>query len=105
MYAASFGERDPETAAVACPVLGPDQKFIGALSVSGPRYRIEAMGVHSILPVLFRHARNLCRVLGGDPDAPQFAAWSKTAKALRAAHAAGATKGYRAPASGVRAGR
>jgi len=105
MYAASFGERDPETAAVACPVLGPDQKFIGALSVSGPRYRIEAMGVHSILPVLFRHARNLCRVLGGDPDAPQFAAWSKLAKALRAAHAAGATKGYRAPASGVRAGR
>ena len=44
MYAASFGERDPETAAVACPVLGPDQKFIGALSVSGPRYRIEGDG-------------------------------------------------------------
>ena len=86
MYSASFGERDPETAAVACPVFGPEQKFIGALSVSGPRYRIEAMGVQSILPVLFRHARNLCRVLGGDPDAPQYAAWSKPPKALRAAH-------------------
>ncbi len=105
MYAASFGERDPETAAVACPVLGAEQKFIGALSVSGPRYRIEAMGVQSILPVLFRHARNLCRVFGGDPDAPQFAAWSKPAKALRAAHAPGAAKGYRAPASAARAGR
>ena len=104
MYAASFGERDPETAAVACPVFGTEQKFIGALSVSGPRYRIEAMGVQSILPVLFRQARNLCRVLGGDPDAPQYAAWSKPVKALRAAHPAGAAKGYRA-ASGARAGR
>jgi voltage-gated potassium channel Kch len=33
MYAASFGERDAETAAVACPVFGADQKFLGALSV------------------------------------------------------------------------
>jgi len=105
MYAASFGERDPETAAVACPVLGPDQKFVGALSVSGPRYRIEAMGVQNILPVLFHHARNLCRVMGGDPDAPQFAAWSKSAKVLRAAHAPGAAKGYRASTGGARAGR
>lgn len=105
MYAASFGERDAETAAVACPVFGADQKFIGALSVSGPRYRIEAMGVQSILPVLFRHARNLCRVFGGDPDAPQFAAWAKPAKVLRAAHAPRAAKGYRTTASGARAGR
>jgi DNA-binding IclR family transcriptional regulator len=104
MYSASFGERDPETAAVACPVFGADQKFIGALSVSGPRYRIEAMGVQSILPVLFRQARHLCRVFGGDPDAPQFAAWAKPAKVLRAAQAPGAAKGYRA-ASGARAAR
>lgn len=104
MYSASFGERDPETAAVACPVFGADQKFIGALSVSGPRYRIEAMGVQSILPVLFRQARQLCRVFGGDPDAPQFAAWAKPAKVLRAAQAPGAVKGYRA-AGGARAAR
>ena len=104
MHAASFGERDPETAAVACPVFGADQKFLGALSVSGPRYRIEAMGVQSILPVLFRHARNLCRVFGGDPDAPAFAAWAKSAKVLRATHAAAAPKGFRA-AAGVRASR
>jgi DNA-binding IclR family transcriptional regulator len=102
MYAASFGERDPETAAVACPVFGADQKFLGALSVSGPRYRIEAMGVPSILPVLFRHARNLCRVFGGDPDAAAFAAWSKPAKVLRATHAAAAPKGLRAAAAAQR---
>jgi DNA-binding IclR family transcriptional regulator len=102
MYAASFGERDAETAAVACPVFGADQKFLGALSVSGPRYRIEAMGVPSILPVLFRHARNLCRVFGGDPDAAQFAAWAKPAKVLRATQAAAAPKGLRAAAAAQR---
>lgn len=99
MHAASFGERDPETAAVACPVFGADQNFLGALSVSGPRYRIEAMGVQSILPVLFRHARNLCRVFGGDPDTAQFAAWAKPAKVLRATQAAAAPKGLRAAAA------
>jgi hypothetical protein len=85
-------------------VIGAEHRFIGALSVSGPRYRIEAIGVQSILPVLFRHARDLCRVLGGDPDAPQYAAWAKPPKALRSAHPP-APKGYRAPASGARAGR
>jgi hypothetical protein len=54
--------------------------------------------------VLFRQARHLCRVFGGDPDAPQFAAWAKPAKVLRAAQAPGAAKGYRA-ASGARAAR
>jgi hypothetical protein len=52
--------------------------------------------------VLFRHARNLCRVLGGDADAPQFAAWAKPAKVLRATHAAGAPKGLRAAAAAQR---
>src|SRR5688500_8213520 len=84
MYAASFGERDAETAAVACPVFGLDQKFIGALSVSGPRYRIEALGVPAILPVLFRHARDLTRIMGGNAELPQFSAW-RSAKASRGA--------------------
>jgi DNA-binding IclR family transcriptional regulator len=75
MYAASFGERDPETAAIACPVFGLDQKFVGALSVSGPRYRIEELGVKRVLPVLFKHAHALTRTLGGDPAVPDFATW------------------------------
>jgi len=69
MYSASVGERDPETAAVACPAFGVGQKFMGALSVSGPKYRIEALGIEQILPVLFRNASELTRVLGGDPAA------------------------------------
>ena len=102
MYAASFGERDPETAAVACPVFGPGQKFIGALSVSGPRYRIEALGVQAILPVLFRHARSLTRTLGGDGEA--FPAWTKASKSARAAAPATPVKAVR-PAATARAGR
>ena len=66
MYSASYGERDPETAAVACPVFGVGQQFVGALTVSGPKYRLEGGGVERILPVLFRHASELTRVLGGD---------------------------------------
>ena len=95
LYAASFGERDPETAAVACPVIGLNQQFIGALSVSGPRYRIEALGVGAILPVLFKHARALSRTLGGNPEAPEFAAWLKLPKPVRTAQPVSPPKHYR----------
>lgn len=105
LYCASFGERDAETAAVACPVFGPDQKFIGALSVSGPRYRIEALGVQAILPVLFRHARNLTRAMGGNPDAPEFAGWVKAQKAPRPSPPARSRPGQRAAAVSGRAAR
>ena len=83
MYAASYGERDPETAAIACPVFGIDQKFVGALSISGPRYRIEELGVKRVLPVLFKHAHALTRTLGGNPELPAFATWLKGRKPAR----------------------
>jgi len=76
MYAASFGERDSETAAVSAPVLGPGNKLIGALSVSGPRYRIEAAGESRIVPVLFKHARELTRTFGGNVDDPTLMGWN-----------------------------
>ncbi|HEY1325830.1 MAG TPA: IclR family transcriptional regulator [Casimicrobiaceae bacterium] len=65
-YAASFGERDPEVSAVACPVFGLNQRFIGALAVSGPRYRIDAGHVEPIVRSLFRHAAGLTSAFGGD---------------------------------------
>jgi len=68
LHAASFGERDPETAAVSCPVFRIHQEFAGALTVSGPRYRIEETTVGKILPVLYRHAQELTRQFGGNPD-------------------------------------
>jgi len=81
LYAASYGERDVETAAVACPVFGHDLRIIGALSVSGPRYRIEALGEDRIVPVLFKHAQTLTKTFGGDIHAPAFAGWLKVAPA------------------------
>ena len=83
MYAASYGERDPETAAVACPVFGHSARLIGALSVSGPRYRIEALGEDAIVPVLFKHAQSLTKTFGGDPASPAFAGWLKPARPAR----------------------
>lgn len=66
MHAASFGERDAEVAAIACPVFGLHQRLVGALAVSGPLYRIEALGVGPILRVLLKHAAQLTNALGGD---------------------------------------
>ena len=74
MYAASFGERDSETAAIAAPVLGPGNTLVGALSVSGPRYRIEAAGEARIVPVLFKYAKELTRTFGGNVDDPTLPA-------------------------------
>jgi DNA-binding IclR family transcriptional regulator len=77
MYSISSGERDAETAAVAVPVFGLGQEFVGALSVSGPRYRIDELGAAGIVPVLFRHAQLLTRVMGGDASAQEFNGWNR----------------------------
>ena len=76
MYAASFGERDSETAAIAAPVFGPGNTLVGALSVSGPRYRIEAAGEGRIVPILFKYAKELTRTFGGNVDDPTLAGWN-----------------------------
>jgi DNA-binding IclR family transcriptional regulator len=93
MYAASYGERDRETAAVACPVFGPANRIVGALNVSGPRYRIEALGEAKIVPVLFKHAHALTRTFGGEAQAPAFSGWLAPAAKPRAATAAKASGG------------
>jgi DNA-binding IclR family transcriptional regulator len=86
MYAASYGERDAETAAVACPVFRVRQEFVGALTVSGPKYRIESVGLERILPVLFRHAAALTNIMGGDAS-PLLFAMPKRRAGKRAARA------------------
>lgn len=67
-YCASFGEFDPEIAAVSMPVLGPSRQLVGSLTLSGPRYRFGEQQVRSMLPALLQGARKLTSAFGGDPD-------------------------------------
>jgi DNA-binding IclR family transcriptional regulator len=62
---ASFGERNPETAAVAAPVFSGGGVLAGALSLSGPRARMEALRDRHLADVA-RAASDLTRRLGGD---------------------------------------
>ncbi len=83
MFAASYGERDSETAAIAAPVFGPGNKLMGALSVSGPRYRLEATGEGKIVPVLFKYAKQLSATFGGNVDDPTLMGWNQPAARSR----------------------
>ncbi|WP_043288916.1 IclR family transcriptional regulator [Paraburkholderia oxyphila] len=66
MYATSVGERDPETAAIACPVLGVRDQLVGVLTISGPRYRLEVATLESFVPTLLKFASELSKQCGGD---------------------------------------
>ena len=68
---------------MAAPVFGSQNRLVGALSVSGPRYRIEALGEQRIVPVLFQHAQALTKMFGGDPSAPEFAGWQTRSRSSR----------------------
>jgi len=67
-FAASSGERDKETAAISAPVLSANPRLNGALTISGPRYRMEDLSSDKVLPILFKEARELTRAFGGNPE-------------------------------------
>jgi DNA-binding IclR family transcriptional regulator len=66
-FCASYGEVDSEIAALSVPVLGVDKMLVGALTVSGPRYRFNEEQVLRLLPPLLANARDLSKDFGGDP--------------------------------------
>jgi DNA-binding IclR family transcriptional regulator len=67
LWADSFGGSHPDMAAVAVPVFGVSQELVGALSVSGPRYRFEQKGTQTMVPTLLEAGRKLTVMLGGNP--------------------------------------
>ncbi|MDR5694642.1 MAG: IclR family transcriptional regulator [Armatimonadota bacterium] len=67
LYAVSYGERDPEVAAVACPVFGRDQVLVGAISVAGPKARFSHAEIQRASDLVRAEAARLTAVLGGDP--------------------------------------
>lgn len=68
LYAISIGERDPDTSAIACPVLGVGNELIGALNISVPRFRLEKTSLESFLPALFKYAAELTGMCGGNTE-------------------------------------
>jgi DNA-binding IclR family transcriptional regulator len=66
-YSTSYGEYDEEIAAVSLPVFGHHQLLIGALTISGPKYRFSEQTLQRALPALATGARKLTEDFGGDP--------------------------------------
>lgn len=62
----TLGERDKETAALACPVFGIDQKLEGALSLSGPIQRFTPEAIAQMHTALLAAATKITTQFGGD---------------------------------------
>jgi DNA-binding IclR family transcriptional regulator len=68
LWAVSLGERDPDSASAAVPVLGVSGELHGALALSGPRARMAAPeALRPACTLLLQAAQQACAALGGDP--------------------------------------
>jgi len=63
---ASVGERDSETAGVSVPFFGTSQTLLGALTLAGPRSRIDETFIANARVLLLRAASRATHALGGD---------------------------------------
>jgi DNA-binding IclR family transcriptional regulator len=61
----SYGERNPDANAVAVPVFGASNEFVGALSITGPTNRLVGSAIDASIPVLQEAAQELQRTLRG----------------------------------------
>ena len=65
---ASVGERDTETAGLSVPFFGTGQVLLGALTLAGPRSRIDETFIANARVLLLRVASRATHALGGDPS-------------------------------------
>jgi DNA-binding IclR family transcriptional regulator len=63
---ASVGERDSETAGLSVPFFGTGQAILGALTLAGPRSRIDETFIANARVLLLRVACRATNSLGGD---------------------------------------
>jgi DNA-binding IclR family transcriptional regulator len=68
MVFTSFGERNPDMAAMAAPVFGVGNTLTGCINVSGPRTRFSPERVAEMTPVLQRAAVELSIQAGAEPE-------------------------------------
>ncbi|MCC9622873.1 IclR family transcriptional regulator [Thalassospira sp. MA62] len=62
-FAQSDGERDPDVAAIAVPVLSPQNELLGALTLSGPRSRFTEEKRLGALTSLLGHASECAQTM------------------------------------------
>ena len=63
---ASVGERDAETAGLSVPFFGSGQAILGALTLAGPRSRIDETFIANARALLLRVSARATSALGGD---------------------------------------
>lgn len=71
---ATVGEREPDIAAIAVPVFGPEGSLRGAMAISGPAARFALNAVPAMSKALLAASIELTVRLGGDPRILQQAA-------------------------------
>ncbi len=64
-FAVSLGERDPDTASIAVPVLGRGGDFLGALVISGLHRRFDEAAREKAIGLAQEEARQLAQVISG----------------------------------------
>lgn len=65
-FIVTIGEREPDIAAIAAPVFGPQKRLRGALALSGPAARFSDDLMPAMSARLLAAAADLTRRLGGD---------------------------------------
>jgi len=65
-FIVTIGEREPDIAAIAAPVFGPQKRLRGALALSGPAARFSDNLMPAMSARLLAAAADLTRRLGGD---------------------------------------
>lgn len=64
----SLGERDPETAGISAPVFSAGDVLLGALTVAGPRSRVDEAFLARMTRPLLTAAASLTEAFGGNPS-------------------------------------
>lgn len=91
---ASVGERDGETAGVSAPFFGSGQVLLGALTLAGPRSRIDETFIANARAQVLRASSRATKALGGD---------ASLIDAALALTLAGKRQNARTPRTGTRA--
>lgn len=73
-YYVALGERDPYIAGISAPVFGPGNHLAGALTISGPRSRVDQALLRRLCQPLLTAALRASSTLGGDTTALEAAA-------------------------------